>query len=105
RSLHAAHFRSEAPMRRTIRAGLALLIVAICLTPVARGDVFRLANDGLIQGELVNKNETPREKYIIQTVQGGRVTLDPAQVVEVRRESAAQAEYEQIRGQYADTVE
>jgi hypothetical protein len=92
-------------MRTKTKAALASLAMTLTIAAAARGDVFMLANDGLIQGELVNKNETPREKYIIQTVQGGQVTLDRQQVVEVRRESAAQAEYEKIRGQYADTVE
>jgi hypothetical protein len=92
-------------MHRKTFLTLAPLAILCGLFADSRGDVFVLVNDGLIQGELVNKNETPRQKYVIQTVQGGQVTLDPQQVVEVRRESAAQAEYEKIRGQYADTVE
>lgn len=64
-----------------------------------------LATGGEIQGELVNKDEIPRQQYVIKTALGGQVTLARAQVVKVVRESPAQAEYEKIRPSYPDTVE
>ena len=70
----------------------------------ARAELFILANDGQIRGELVNKTEVPRKHYIIRTEQG-EVTLDRAQVVKVVRESPAQVEYEKIRPGYPDTVQ
>ena len=82
-----------------------IAVLLVCSPGAARADLFVLSGEGIIQGELVNKSETPREKYVIDTVQGGRVTLAADQVVEVRRESAAQQEYEKVRGQYPDTVE
>lgn len=91
-------------MRARLLYALTPLMLA-CSAISARADVFVLTGDGLVQGELLNKNETPREKYVIQTVQGGQITLSHEQVVEVRREAAAQSEYEKIRGNYADTVE
>jgi hypothetical protein len=84
----------------------AIALAAVCLIAGRlRGDVFILSNQGQIQGELVNKTEVPRQTYVIQVPQGGQVTLDREQVVEVRRESAAQVEYEKIRPQHPDTVD
>lgn len=91
-------------MQLMLRGPLVLLL-SVLPVGAARADLFVLPNQGIIQGELVNKNETPREKYIINTIQGGQITLEKDQVLEVRRESAAQQEYEKVRGQYPDTVD
>jgi len=86
-------------------AGIALLVLSVLAVPGARGEIFQLANKGRIEGKLLNPDEQPREKYVIETKSGGRVTLAKAAVAEVVHQTAAQARYEEIRPQYPDTVE
>lgn len=75
------------------------------LAPAARADIFILHNDGQVRGELVNRDENPREKYVIKTSSGGRVTLEAEQVKSVKRQTAAEVKYDQVRLNYADTVD
>jgi hypothetical protein len=72
---------------------------------LARADIFILHSGGQVRGELVNRSETPRKNYEIKLPGGGQVTLEAAQVKEVKRQSAAEMKYDQIRGDYPDTVE
>jgi hypothetical protein len=84
---------------------LSLFLSALLACPLAaRADIFVLANQGEIRGELQNKTESPRQTYIIEVAGGGQVTLDKDQVVEVRRETPAQQEYERRRAAAADTA-
>jgi hypothetical protein len=84
---------------------LALCLTAIVLYPLlARADIFVLANQGEVRGELVNKSQSPRRTYVVQLAGGGEITLDKEQVAEVRRESPAQLEYERRREAAKDTV-
>ncbi len=48
--------------------------------PAAAADVFVLAGGGQITGELLNRDESPRRQYVVQTADGAKVTLDAAQV-------------------------
>ncbi|MEX2559571.1 MAG: hypothetical protein WD403_06630 [Pirellulales bacterium] len=90
-----------------------LALLACCLAAIgsmavgapARGEVFVLANGGRVEGEIVNPDELPREKYVIQTATGGRLTLDKSQVKQVIRRRPEEVEYEKIRPQYPDTIE
>ena len=85
-----------------------LLIVSILFCAAvdfARAEVFVLSTGGRVVGELVNRDENPRKKYIIELEDGSRVTLDAAQVEQVQRPKAELLEYEKIRADYPDTVE
>ncbi len=67
--------------------------------------VLNLATGGQIRGKLLNVDETPRKRYILQTSFGGKITLDRDQVREVSLKTARQVEYERKRPTFADTVE
>jgi len=84
---------------------LAAVILCLGFATEAPGEVFVLRNNGRVEGELVNATETPREKYVIRTAAGGTVTLARQQVARVLTQSPAEEEYDQIRPQFADTVE
>jgi hypothetical protein len=71
----------------------------------ARADTYVLTNEGQVVGELVNKDESPRQKYIIRTPAGATISLEKSQVKQVVPQSAAEAEYEKIRPTFADTVD
>ncbi len=82
-----------------------VLLGAALTCGAARGEVFNLHDGGQIRGELVNRDESPRKTYVIKTASGGSVTLDAEQVKDVRRQSAAEMQYDRIRSGYPDTVE
>jgi uncharacterized membrane protein YgcG len=71
----------------------------------SRADIFLLQDEGQVRGELVNRDESPRKTYVIQTANGGQVTLDADQVKEVKRQSPAESKYDQIRADFPDTVD
>ncbi|HUY88039.1 MAG TPA: HEAT repeat domain-containing protein [Pirellulales bacterium] len=82
------------------------LALAFCLTFAAgdlRAETFLLASGGRIEGEIVNPEQSPRENYVIKTDSGGRITLARAQVKEVIRQTDAEAEFEKVRPQFADS--
>ncbi|MGE0607312.1 MAG: HEAT repeat domain-containing protein [Pirellulales bacterium] len=81
-----------------------LLVIPALLSQAARGDVFELVNKGEIRGELVNKDERPRRKYVIRTEDGGEITLDRKQVARVDREKPAEVEYNRLKTEEPDTV-
>jgi hypothetical protein len=70
----------------------------------ARAEVFVLRSGGRITGELVNREESPRQKYVIKTT-GGQITLEPSQVAQVLTPSPAEVDYEKVRPSFADTVQ
>ncbi len=80
------------------------MMLALALTP-ARADIFELSNGGRISGELINKDESPRTKYVVQVGDGATLTFDRAQVKKVTAQSPAELEYEKIFPTYADTAE
>ena len=71
----------------------------------AQADIYLLANGGQISGELVNRDESPRQKFVIQTPDGATVTVERAQVKQIVSQSDADAEYEKIRPTFANTAE
>lgn len=83
---------------------LAVAILPLLAAPV-RGELFQLVNEGQVRGQLLNKDESPRKKYVIRTEDGSELTLDKKQVAKVIPEKPALQEYERIRGDYADTVD
>jgi len=84
-------------------AVLAVVISAFC--GVAGGEVFVLKHGGRVVGELLDPEQSPRERYTIKTPGGGQIVLAASQVKEVLRQKPHEAEYESIRPRYPDTVE
>jgi hypothetical protein len=58
-----------------------------------------------VEGKILNPDEYPRTKYVIETASGARVTLNADQVKHVIRRSPEQEEYARIRPTYPDTAE
>ncbi len=84
-----------------------LFAVGLCMacTPlVVRGEVFHIANGGTVRGEIVNKNEEPRENYVIKTASGGQVTLSAAQVESVDHQTPVEIKYDRLKASTADTA-
>lgn len=75
------------------------------LVSLAPADVFVLSGGGRITGDLVNRNESPRQRYIIQISDGAQLTLDASQVEKVVRVRPEEAEYERIYADYPDTAD
>lgn len=96
--------RSSKPRLGWLRFGAALAIV-VATGSRAAGDIFYLANERQLQGTWLNRDETPRRQYAIETAAGDQIVLDKSQVIRVERQSAAQLEYERVRPDYPDTVE
>jgi hypothetical protein len=91
-----------------MRYSLFALIVGSAMllgVDIARAEVFLLTNGGRVVGELVNRDETPRKKYVVELEDGGRVTLEASQVETVQRPKPEVLEYEKIRSDYPDTAE
>ena len=89
-------------MNRIVITAAAVLLVFAAVGS-ARAEVFVLAGGGRVTGELLNRDESPRRQYVIQTADGASVTLDAAQVRQVLRPRPDEVEYERIRPTYADT--
>jgi hypothetical protein len=71
----------------------------------ASADVFELANQGAVRGQLLNPNELPRAKYVVRTNSGAVITLDRKQVRNIDHETPVELEYEKLLPTYPDTVE
>src|SRR5690606_37546431 len=86
-----------------------LVIAAAILggASIARADRFVLASGAVIEGTLVNRDESPRSTYQVRTASGALVTLARSQVDEYMRErlTAEQEEYHRVAPQHADTVD
>ncbi|MGH7137096.1 MAG: hypothetical protein ACREHD_15250, partial [Pirellulales bacterium] len=83
--------------------GSLFCFVATC--GLARADVLVLQSGGRIEGTVLGPKQSPRDKYVIETASGNRLTFDKSQVKEVIGQSESQAEYEKVRRDYPDTVE
>jgi hypothetical protein len=82
----------------------AILLLTLSLVSSAAADVFVLSTGGQVEGELLNANEQPREKYVIKT-SVGELTLRKDQIKEVIHRRPAEVEYDKVRHQYPDTAE
>jgi hypothetical protein len=82
------------------------IVLALLLLPAsgASAEVFLLAGGGRLVGELMNRKEVPREKYVVRAADGATITLDAAQVRKVLPSRPDEAEYERIRPTYPDTA-
>jgi len=91
-------------MTRLALVWIAAVATLLAASRPAHGEVFVLANGGRVEGELLNPDEKPRKAYIVQVADGGRITLEAAQVEKVEGVKPDVREYEKIRHSYPDTV-
>jgi hypothetical protein len=82
----------------------AAVLLSMSIVSSLRGEVFMLAGGGQIAGEWLNRDEKPRQNYVIRAEGGGRITLSSTQVTQVLPHRP-EREYETIRPRYPDTVE
>ena len=88
-----------------LAAGLLISVMWLWATGrAALAEVFVLHNGGRVAGQLLNPDEKPRKKFVIQTAAGGRITLDRSQVKQVLYTRPEELEYERIRPGYPDTL-
>jgi hypothetical protein len=75
----------------------------IDFTPVAHADIFILESGGQIQGELLNRDEQPRIKYVVRC---GTATIHvpSGQVRETIRQTPAELEYARKAPATADSI-
>ncbi len=92
-------------VRRAALAALPAAVSAMLAAAPAGADIFVLASQGEVRGQLVNRDESPRKTYVIKTTSGGQVTLDAGQVVQVKPQSAAEMKYDRYLVDCPDTVE
>jgi hypothetical protein len=92
-------------VKQVSRALAAVALVGSLGAVVARADIFVLQGEGQVRGALVNRDQSPRKTYVIETASGGLITLDAAQVKEVKRQSPAEMKYDEIRADFPNTVE
>ncbi len=71
---------------------------------LVRADEFQLVTGGILTGELLNLDQTPRSQYVIKT-KSGRLVLEAKQVVRVKLKSAALKEYEKVVGAIENSAE
>src|SRR5438552_1187233 len=85
---------------------LALLAYLSMLSAtVARGEVFLLVSGGRVEGELLNRDESPRKTYVLQTPLGGQLTLAKSQVERVVVLKDSEKQYEEAVRKMPDTLE
>ena len=82
-------------MRHLLKFSMPLAAALFCAA-AAQGEVFELANGGRIEGELLNRDESPRESYQVKTPSGGVVTLSADQVARVVSKTPMELRYEAI---------
>ncbi len=90
-------------MQRFVAAWI--LAIGLLATDRVPADVFVLASGGRVEGELLNPEENPREKFAVRVADGATVTLRADQVQQILRSSQEEAEYQRIRPSYPDTIE
>lgn len=83
------------------------IVAAVCGLPLslARAEVFVLTNGGRVEGEWLNREESPRTSYVLQTPLGGQVTLAKNQVERVVLQKDAEKQYEEDVRKMPNTVE
>src|SRR5689334_18635192 len=86
---------------------LTVAAIAVCAAAGSRtrADIFVLAGQGEVRGELLNRDQAPRKTYVVKTSSGGQVTLAADQVAEVKHQSPAEMKYDRVRPEYPMTVE
>lgn len=91
---------------------IVLVIAAALVAPLgwasptaARGEVFLLTNGGRVEGDWLNREESPRKTYALRTPLGGELTLTKSQVERVVIQKDADKQYEESVRKMPDTVD
>lgn len=73
--------------------------------PTPAAEIFVLRNGSRIVGELLNADESPREKFVVLTESGAKLTFTKDQVEQMLHPRPNELEYEKIKAGYSDTAE
>ena len=99
-------YRTDANVPSSHMMGLtAGVLCALVAAVPSWADVFFLAGGGTIEGRWLNGDGPPAGHYLIETAAGGKLTVERSLVSQVVPQRPAEAEYEQIAGGCADTVQ
>jgi hypothetical protein len=82
--------------------GLCLLST---VAPLYGAEVFVLKTGGHIQGDWINRSESPRVTFVMRTAAGGEIAFKADQVEQVIEQSKDELLYEKLRPTTPDTVE
>ena len=94
----------RACLGRTILPLAALVFLAV-LESAAGADEFILKNGGRVEGELVNRDQSPRTTYVVRDKNGHTITLDADQVRNIKVPSEAERNYERFLPKMPNTAE
>jgi hypothetical protein len=92
-------------MKRWSIATVVLLAANLAAVSPVQADSFLLGNGGRVEGKLLNPDESPRRNYVIETIEGGMLTLPNSQIARVVVKSEAERRYEAFAATLPDTVE
>ncbi len=95
----------RASLKRAVRVGLCAALAAGALPGAASAEIFVLRSGGRLEGRWLNRDQSPRETFVIQPLAGGQITLDERLVERVYEPTPEEIEYEKLRPTYPDTVE
>lgn len=83
-----------------------LCVLAICIANAAVADTIHLRSGGRLEGLVLNADEKPRQTYQIRLQDGGRITLDVADVRRVVQPSPEKKQYQELLARMpSDTAE
>jgi HEAT repeats len=83
----------------------AMLVACAVTIRSTRADVLELKNGGRIEGQLIDANDGDQSSYMIETADGGRMTIARSEVARVVPQSKDEEEYQRRARAAADTVD
>jgi hypothetical protein len=92
-------------MTSLLRLVCFLLLIAWCIPDFVQADIFHLSTGGRLEGDLLNRVQSPRKNYIVRTPSGGTITLTRLQVRKVVGKTDEQREYESLLAGLDDSAE
>lgn len=81
----------------TAVAALSLLAGTAC------ADVFILKGGGRVEGQWLNKDQSPQTTFQVRTASGGEVVIDRSDVEQIHYQTEAHREYQRLRPRTPDT--
>jgi hypothetical protein len=97
---------------RALQLPLSLLlggVLGICaagnVASLEAAEIFELKTGGRVQGDWINRGESPRVTFVMRTTAGGEIAFKADQVVRVIEQSKDELQYEKLRPTTPDTVE
>lgn len=90
---------------KRLAIGAILLGIGLAGGLPAAGEEFVLVTGGRVLGKLLNPDESPRERFVIQLPNGSKLTLAAAQVEQVHQTRPEELQYEHLRRRVPDTVD